>query len=187
MPIYPGPVSVPNPAAGQYVYLCGQGANTTVATHTNSALRLFPLLLRDQSLTIDRIGTEVTVIGDTGSRLRIGVYADNGNRYPGALLQEVGQINGDSATIQELTLALTLSPGLYWVGGALQGAATTQPTFRMVSNWTPPVQTTIGTATTNTAATVGYFQSGVTGALPATFSTTVTISAVMPRYFARVA
>lgn len=189
MPLSPrGRAPLPNPAAGQYLFTSSPGALSTSATLGVGTLRLVPWLI-ETKLSIDRLGAEVTLVGDAGSLLRLGIYGDTGNVYPGSLLLDAGTIAGDSATVQQITIStLTLPPGLYWVGGAVQAVTTTQPTVRTVSAWTPPV--TLGLSTSLPAAgqsSFGFTQASVTGALPANFSATVGIAGAAPRLLARAA
>lgn len=186
MPLY-GTSSppMPNPVAGQYIRLASTSGNTTT-TLGNGSLRVFPVFLQ-RAQAFDRLGAEVTGAGEAGSTYRIGVYADNGNRYPGALILDAGTIDGTSATLQEITVSLTLSAGLYWFGGVTQNAPSSQPTLRAVASWTMPAITSIGTTSANTNDSFGQFQSGVAGALPSTFTSTVSLSGSTPRLFARTA
>lgn len=166
--------AVPVVEPGQYFYTTSPGGAATSAAHGIGSLRLFPWVV-GQRLRLSRLGGEVTVIGDVGSKVRLGIYADNGRCYPGALVVDAGQIAGDSATVQELTIDTVLLPGLYWVGGAVQAVTTTQPTVRtQSSSWHQPVA--VGLGTTIPAAGGGgggYAATGITGALPASFPSTV--------------
>lgn len=178
---------VPVPVAAQYFYPASPSGVSTSATLGNGTLRLYPWLV-ETAITIDRLGADVSVTGDAGSKVRLGVYADTGAAYPGTLLVDAGQIAGDSATVQQLTVALTLTPGLYWLGAVIQSVTTTQPTLRIVSNWTPPVLLGVGTSLpAGGGTTLGFSQSGVTGALPGTFTSTVSAAGSAPRLLARAA
>jgi hypothetical protein len=190
MPIYKSTrPSVSVPTAGQYFFTTSPANAATSATLSNAVLRLSPWVV-ERSLNIDRIGAEITAVGDAGSKLRIGIYADNGACLPGALLLDAGTIAGDSATVQDIALGTTLAlpSGLYWVGGAVQVVTTTQPTVRVQSNWTPPVPLPGGTSAPGSGAThVCVFQNtGVTGALPALFTYAGTTSPA-PRIHVRAA
>jgi hypothetical protein len=165
------------------VYTTSPANSTTSNTMTNGNLRLCPWVL-DFGWLLDRIGAEITAIGDAGSKLRLGIYADNGFSYPGSLILDAGVIAGDSATAQELNISQWLPPALYWIGGALQVVTTTQPTVRIPTNWTPPTPLAAGTALP-TANVIGYQMTGVTGALPASFSSTLSSSGSAPRVFVR--
>lgn len=178
-------VAVPNPPAGAYVYPHSPLAVGTSATLGIGALRVTPWLLRT-SVSLTRIGAEVTVVGDAGSKLRLGIYGDTGNAYPGNLVVDAGQIAGDSATVQELTIAVTIRPGLYWIGGVVQTVTTTQPTVRTQSGGNLDVLLSPGTTLPSAGSTVaGYNQTSVTGALPATFTATVAPIASAPRLFVK--
>jgi hypothetical protein len=123
--------------------------------------------------SITRIGAEVvTTAGSTGSVVRLGIRADNGSGLPGTLLVEAGTIDSTATGVAEITLGtpLAVTPGLYWLCAAYQGAPTTQPTLRALTGTRTPVgagslSSALGTATMN-----GYIQTGVTGALPGTFT-----------------
>jgi hypothetical protein len=187
MPLYSAASPLAMPVAGQYYFTSSPHGSAVSATLTNGALRLVPWIVT-RATAIDRIGSEVTVVGDVGSKIRLGLYADNGACYPGALVLDAGQIAGDSATVQELTCALSLAPGLYWVGGVVQAVTTTQPTVRIPSAWTPPVLISAGTGIPAVAATTfGYQQGSITGALPGTFTTGVNGIGSAPRVFVRAA
>jgi hypothetical protein len=188
MPLYtPALPPLGNPAVGQYMFTASSGVAGTSATQGVGTLRLSPWRVQS-ALSIDRIGAEITSAGDAASLLRIGIYADTGNCYPGALVLDAGTIAGDSATVQNCAnVSLTLAPGLYWVGGAVQNTSG-QPTVRITATWTPPASISLGSSipSANVSA-AGYSQTSVTGALPATFSATVTTHGGGARVHVRVA
>jgi hypothetical protein len=188
MPLYlPGRGSLPAPAAGQYMLPLSQGSASTSVTLGNGTLRLGPWVL-ERTLTIDRIGGEITAAGEAGSVLRLGIYSDNGNAYPNALLLDGGTIDGTSATTQVATVSLTLAPGLYWIGGAVQAAPSSQPTVRIASNPTIPLALGLGTGLPGASTSaVGFSQTSVTGALPSTFSASVSSTGSVPRLLVRAA
>jgi hypothetical protein len=80
-----------------------------------------------------------------------------------------------------------MPPGLYWIGGVLQGVSTTQPTFRTGFYFYPSLamSSTIPNAGTTV---VGYEATGVTGALPATFPAfaSAAVAGTIPRVGFRV-
>lgn len=179
-------VPLPAPVAGQYFYTASPSGVSTSATLSNGVLRLYPVLI-ETTISIDRLGADVSVIGDSGSKVRLGIYADTGAAYPGALVLDAGQIAGDSATVQALTISTTvLTPGLYWFGGAVQAVTSVQPTVRILSGYTPPVPLGLGTSLpSGGGSSVGFSQSSVTGALPGTFTATVSAAGSAPRLIAR--
>lgn len=170
--------------ASGYYYFTHSPSNTTTATTTTGRLRLVPWYLPN-AITINRIGAEVTSPGDAGSKFRIGIYADS-NGIPGSLVLDAGTINGDSATVQEITVSQFLAPGAYWIGGATQVVTTTQPTLR-VTNSPSAASVPAGTIIPASAAGfVGLYADSVTSALPATF-TPGAASANAARVFVKVA
>jgi hypothetical protein len=178
------PVAFTN-QSGRYAHPICPHDQSTSATLTNGTLRLAPWVV-PFPMTIDRLGAKITSAGEAGSKLRLGIYSDTGNTYPGALLLDAGQINGDSATVQELTVSQVLAAGLYWIGGVVQSVVTTQPTVEITNDWTPPVPLLLSTSAPAAAATsVGYAQTSVTGALSSTFTSTVTATGSVPRLHIR--
>lgn len=177
-------------ASGHYYFTTSQSNGSSSSVLAVGTLRLTPFYV-PHATTVSKIGAEVTVVGEAGSKVRLGIYSDTGKGYPGALLVDAGTINGDSATVQEITLetAQALAPGLYWVGGAVQVVTTTQPTVRTVNvGASIPTYVSLGTSIpTAGLVTYGFAQASVTGALPATFSTTVTVSTIVPRVFVKIA
>jgi len=188
MPLYPpARPLLPVPVAGQYMIPLSQASTSTSSTLGNGTLRLAPIVL-ERTLTIDRIGGEITGAGEAGSVLRLGIYSDNGNAYPNALLLDGGTIDGTSATTQVATVSLVLLPGLYWIGGAVQAAPSSQPTVRIVSNPTIPLALPLGTGLPGAGTSAaGFSQASVTGALPATFSASVSSTGSVPRLLLRAA
>jgi hypothetical protein len=149
----------------------------------NEEMILTPVYFH-RSVTIDRLGCEVTTAGNAGSVGRLGVYADNGNLYPGTLLLDAGTVAADSTGIKEVTVSLVIPVGVVWVGLAVQAATSSVPTWRIVSG-SPPLGDDVNTAVN--ATDNGYGQSSVSGALPSTFTTTMTRTSVARRIFWRIA
>ncbi|OZE77241.1 hypothetical protein CH305_18570 [Rhodococcus sp. 15-649-2-2] len=184
----PSAVAAPIPAAGSYAFTAVSGTSTSSAS-PNQQVRAQPWLL-DRSVTIDRIGVEVTVAGGAGTKWRLGIYADNGNGYPGALVLDADAVAGDVVGMIEKTItALRLPAGLWWVAAVMQDAATTPPTVRVLNAWSPPVMMTLGTAlpANGSVGAAGFTQSNVSAALPDTFSTSVFTTSLVPRVFVRTA
>jgi hypothetical protein len=180
-------VSIPTPAVGQYATTVSAASGSTSNTLGNGTLRVAPWIVESQ-MKIDRVVGDIATIGEAGSLLRVGIWADTGTCYPGTLLLDGGTIAGDSATVQQVTVSLTLAAGLYWIGGAVQSAPTTQPTVRTTTGWTPPVSLSLGSSLPGAGAGAhGYAQTSVTGAFGASFTGTVTASANAPRLLIRVA
>lgn len=159
------------------------------ALSTNSALgngigRFSPWFV-PRTTAFAAIGAEITSAGDAGSTLRLGIYADDGTGYPGALTLDAGTIAGDSVAVQEVTVPFTLTPGLYWVGGVVQGVTTTQPTVRVITQGNPEMVLSTSAPPTGTPP-VGFAGFDMTGALPAAWPTAVpNLSGVAVRVFVK--
>lgn len=156
-----------------YVFPISSTSTSTSSTLTSGTLRLSPFY-NPQTLSITRIGLEVNTAGDSTSVVRLGIYNDN-NCKPSSLVLDAGTVAANVAGIPEVILGSTLSlpPGWYWIGGAVQGVTTTQPNIVTVSV-IPTTGLLFGSAgsTIPGAATIlqGWAQASVTGALPTTFT-----------------
>lgn len=184
MPLFPPNITQPLFTAGGYYYSASPSAVGTSNTLGNGTERLVPMVLT-RPLTIDRIGAEVTTVGEAGSKFRIIVRADNGFGLPNALELDAGQVAGDSTTITPITVAKTFAPGIYWWGGAVQSAPTTQPTMRTVAGtWTPPIPLWATTGTPGAgSAVLGVNATGTTGAAPSTITIAGTVGAAARIFF----
>lgn len=179
-PFTSGVVNTPQFTAKSGSYFQGQSSVTT-ATLSNTLLRLnaFPVA---QQITIAQIGAELFTAGDAPSLIRLGIYADDGTGFPGALVLDAGSIScgtGNAGTVPTGGVpgvymitpgsTPTLPPGLYWTGGVVQGVTTTQPVMRTANFGNQFV----GGGLTLPAAGAfsgGYSQSSVSGALPSNFN-----------------
>lgn len=173
------------PKTGNYFYPIGSGATST-ATLPQATAYAVPWEL-PAAVTLTRLGVDVSVVGDTGSKIRLGIYADSG-WYPGALVLDAGQLLGDSATVQELTISQALAAGTYWLVAVGQSITTTPPTVRVASGFTPRLPLAVGsTLPSANSLSSSYVQSSVTAALPSTWTTTVTTNSRAPRLIVKAA
>src|SRR4051812_39435289 len=122
-------------AAGYY--FAAPGGSTT-GSRPNGALYAHPLFI-GRTMTVARIGVDVTTAGSAGALCRLGIYADNGWGLPGTLLLDAGVVDCTTTGVKELTITQALAPGLYWFAAATQGAPTTAPVYRLVSGALQPV------------------------------------------------
>ena len=175
---------------GWYYQTMPTSGLSTLNTLGNGNLRVTPFAV-PRKVRLSRIGAEVTAEGDVGSEIRLGIYADNGFGYPGALVVDAGVLAGDVAGVSELMISTVLKPGLYWVGGAVQGVTSTQPTVR-----TPLTTGSSYIALSNgsmpapgypSAMVIGYNAFGVTGALPTQFQAAPYPTGAAVRVFVKVA
>jgi hypothetical protein len=167
--------------ASSYYFCNSSGSTATSNSLTNGTLRVGPWVVT-KTLPIVRLGAEFTVAGDANSVYRIGIYADDGSGNPtGAPVLDAGSIStgsGNAGTVStggtpgvyDITVSLTLTPGLYWVGGVVQGVTSTQPTMRIVSAATIPATLPLSSQPTAGQTPGAFTQTGVTGAL-STWST----------------
>lgn len=173
----------PSWAVGRYYFCPNTNSLSTSATLGNSTLRALAFYVPN-TVSITKIGAEITSAGEAGSKLRLGIYSDDGTGRPGSLLVDAGQIAGDSATVQEITLAtpLSIGPGWYWAAGAVQSAPSSQPTVRIASILSAP--TDVGTSIPSAGlGTYGWGATSISGAFPSTL--TVTPVSTAPRIFVK--
>lgn len=137
-----------------------------------------------KTTTIDSVAINVTT-GGAGSSANVGIYADNGNMYPGALIQDFGSKATTATGVVTFTTGLPLSllPGLYWL------AFLCSATAPAVSGWAvaqcPPM---LGSTSVLTVAYgVGWSVAQAAGALPSPFTAggAVIIAAPIPAVFWR--
>lgn len=150
-------------------------ANTV--TMVQSKLYCYPWFVPNDIVLLD-VGIDIQT-AVASSVLRLGVYYDNGNFFPGNLFQDFG-INSSGTTINGnqtaantymlggLTVPLLIPAGFYWMAIVSQGAQaklfgqTTQITYNLTSNAQPGSQ----------ALNIAFAQTSVTGALPTPFAGT---------------
>jgi hypothetical protein len=167
------------PRTGNWYYANSAGATATPAAPTISQPRV-SLVEIPWQVSIQALLAEFTVAGDAASTFRIGIWSDDGNGNPSALLLDAGTIaTGGTPGVSSITLgsALILPAGFYWFGGACQG--TTPATMRLVSATDvakKPLAT--GTSLPSTAGSLaGYFGATQAGAFGA-FTTPGNVSSI---------
>jgi hypothetical protein len=165
--------------SGNYYWANSNHNFATSAILGNGTVRVTPCVITD-TITITRLFAEFTVAGEANSVYRIGIWNhDPATGKAGALVLDAGTIStgsgnaGNVATggtpgVYEITVSQALSPGTYWIGGAVQGAATTQPTMRITAAAQHP-NTPLGTALPGAGQTSPGFalgsQTGAFGSL----------------------
>lgn len=136
-------------------------ARTNTAATLNRCLYV-PFRVMDDR-TWESIGCDVAT-GIALGAFRVGVYADDGNGWPGAALYRSGALVATgTAFVEDTGISLATPPGLYWLAVVAQGAAAT---FVTASTWSERVSI-IG-APGGTTVSGCVYQTGVSGALPAT-------------------
>jgi acyl dehydratase len=169
----PEPAFIPRAGAELWARIPQLGAITTNAPTVNEE-RSFPFV-SPISGTIDRIATEVSTV-NASSTFRFGVRANNGG-LPGALIYGTATalLGSGTAGIREETVSIPVVANvLYWMSFVQHGTAAT---FRSTIGDMPLLHSAHGLSGTTVTC---YTQTGVTGALPATF-TLASISSAVPR------
>lgn len=146
----------------------GVGASTSL---TNAMLFLSPWPVT-VPCTIDRIGLSIAVAGSAGALLRPALYKLAANGVDATLVLDPGTIDGTQAAGDySFAISQALTPGVYLLGGVMQGAPATpvktwMNTTMCAMPWMLP-QTSHAGCSNNGA---GYTATGITGALPANLS-----------------
>lgn len=175
--------------AGRYYGL--PNSTTPVAVLTvASTLYAYPLYIPETE--IDTINVSVTT-GQTGGACRIGIYADNGAGYPGALVYDSGAISGLTSTTvvtHTPTSNIVLNSGLYWIASIFTATSTMPSVIGVTAAYTNPLMAQLGADTaanalaTSAKAPTGISVAGTYGALPETFTSgaTLTQNAATPAF-----
>lgn len=163
-------------------------ASTSSAIPAADTLELLPFYVPAGAM-LDRLGVDVTIAGTAGAVVRLGVYTDDGNGRPDALLLDAGTVA--ATAVGQPLIDLSAAPfafpaaGLFWIGGAVQGGAGTRPTVRRGVSMGVPVSGTTAAQTAGTPA--GYTLGGVGGALPASAAAAALFGAGCMRAIVRAA
>lgn len=120
------------------------------------------------------INVDTAAIGGSGAQLLVGIRQDN-NGLPGTLLETTPAFDLYNAGVATVSLAssLTLNPGVYWLTYVYQytSVPTTTPAVNQIGNaLTGPVLVASAAAGLSNTTYYGYYQTGVSGALPSTFT-----------------
>lgn len=111
---------------GQYYRGAGAfQAYTSGGAIVANTLYAFPLWI-PRAMTLDRIAVQVTA--QAGQKVRLGIYNDGTNLYPGILVKDAGEITLSSTGVKTIDIDPTaLTKGLYWVACVSDGT----PSLRM--------------------------------------------------------
>jgi len=140
------------PAFADAVYFPTGATNTTTFTSIGvGASRVAPIML-PVGANIEGLVVEVTT-GEASSVARLGLYADSGSVYPGALLDH-GTVGCDTNGLKTVTFASPVtSQGLMWV--ALKAEAGSSAAIRSVN--TPSQFVAVdGTVSATNSSACGY-------------------------------
>jgi lysophospholipase L1-like esterase len=158
---------------GKYWILAGAGGVSTMAL-TASREYAVPFEITSE-VTINELDVEVTTAA-AASAVRLGIRAHNpltGEPKGGAPLVDAGTIDSTTTGVKPKAISsLNLKPGWYWYTVTAQGGA---PTVRASLPYAviAPMPTKATTAAALSQFNIcGYYQDGVTGALPSTWAST---------------
>ncbi|MFH1662319.1 MAG: hypothetical protein ABH934_00100 [Chloroflexota bacterium] len=147
---------------GQYIGFGGTtGSGVAIAADTLYAM-LFPVV---RTMTFDRIATYIATLAD-GKTIRLGIYADDGNLYPGALALDAGTASVATTDTKAITIDKQLTKEFYWLVFISDGIpALYRGDALDRTMWTP----TGLSATSLRYATAGWTKTQAFGALPDPF------------------
>lgn len=135
------------------------------------------------TVTINSIACEVTTIGSAGAVIRLGIYRVGTDGFPTTLVIDAGTVDAATTGVKTITISQVLTAGNYCLAACVQGAPATAPAVRICS-----LASSMPQPTGTTYHRSCFTQYSVTGALPATFTTTPGIdSGDMPHVQVRVA
>lgn len=116
--------------------------------------------------TFRAFGLQVTAAATGTGIAELGIYADNGSGYPGALVVDGGYVVTTAIATPTVAKAFTLSVGLYWVVANFSGA-TVAPLVTRIANDYSLVTGAITAG--GQGGWGGYEVTGVAAGLPNTF------------------
>lgn len=166
---------VPPPLVSGSYYLCNSpNGNSTSSSLTADRARTSAWIVETVT-PLSALTAEFTAAGDAASVFRVCLWSDDGYGRPGELLLDAGTIStgsgdaGDVATggtpgEYAIDVDLTLRPGLYHVGGIVQGVSSTQPTMRLIDYRQVPHTGPVGSDVAANKVGGGWYQDGFSGA-----------------------
>ena len=109
-------------ATGQYhlLSLMPNIGDSSTYTFTANQLIAFPIII-PRKMTFDRIAIQVAT-ADAGKAIRLGIYADGTNLYPGALVLDAGVVDVSSTGVKAITISQQLDKGVYHLAVISDGA-----------------------------------------------------------------
>lgn len=128
-------------AADRWYTMPLEGDGLTAIAVIADTIGAIPFIV-PKTITLDGIAINVT-IGVALTNVRLGIYADNGNVYPGALILDAGTVSSAVAGVQTIVINQQLNKNnLYWLVLLSDGI----PTLRSAAS--PPSINILGFANT---------------------------------------
>jgi hypothetical protein len=140
--------------------------DTTQARNLNDMV--FAPTIVSRTITVDRIAINVSV-AEAGATPRLGIYSATSANRPGDLILDCGTVDASTIGNKQITISATIPAGLFFLAVAHQGASSTL----RLTNCTIDTGIIKGHTNLNAAlltAPNSYLQTGVSGALPASYS-----------------
>lgn len=122
----PGSSTSPLPPLKVGGYRGAAGASVA-ASRPSGFLNFSPVVVA--GMTVDRLAVEVTT-GAASSVMRLGIYSDDGDGFPGDLLAETADLDTSTTGVKAGTISLAISGGLYWLCANPRGG---EPAVRGIS------------------------------------------------------
>lgn len=158
----------------------GEGTISTLLL-TEDVMVLGPIMI-ESFMVVEEIGIDVTTAGTEGN-LYTALYRDRGDGYPGALIHESAALAVTTGFKSTASLAIPLTPGLYWGGALCNQVTTTVATVRSLQHNSKYVGETAGA---NDVAMTGYSEASLTATPPDNFTATATVVGAVPRLLLKV-
>ena len=128
-------VPLPPPASGSWMTIPTPAV--TVRSDGSGTIRYSPIDI-PSTITFQSIALEVTTAA-AGATVELGIYHDDGNSVPGALLVDAGAIDASTTGIKTIAITETLTAGRWWLAGLILGATVDvrAGTGSLPGLWTP--------------------------------------------------
>lgn len=118
---------------GQYFVPFPVRGTALVYTLSANSLQALPFPV-PRDLTIDRLAVQVRT-ADPGKKVRIGIYNNGTNLYPGSLLLDAGEVDAGTLDVKTIIIDQALTKGLYWFTLVSDG----EPKLRVLSRMFSPI------------------------------------------------
>lgn len=175
--------SKPAWVTGRFYGLPDGSTQAAVLTVT-ATLYAYPIYVPNQvAIATFNVGTTT---GQTGAAAHVGIYADNGAGYPGALVYDTGAFNlatsSNAINTATPTTPIALNPGIYWVATIFTASGTFPSVTGTTAIYANSLNVLLGSDTAAHAlavsgqAATGISVAGTYGALPATFTAAATLT-----------
>jgi len=168
-----GPFSPLRIESATYQARSGGWQVTTLSVGSGLAQAVNSLYYQPRSTSGGRLDRIAVQVGSAvaSSAQRFGIYLPATDGRPGALLADLGTVATTGTGLASLTVSVDLPPGMVYFATVSQGGAS-GATVSSAANSTQgfAASSHYNSSTTNLfdAEVVGFIQTGVTGALPAT-------------------